>query len=138
MSQLKNLSGDLTHVVRIPAESTAGNTPTWALFEAPNDIEIVGVSIIWDAAITGAATNNFAVGVVNEGTDGTGTTAVTDVHTYANGEDATAHVPEDLTLSSTAANLDVDAGEVLSLDRTVNGTGLASPAGAVQITYRNR
>lgn len=138
MSQLQNLSGDITVAVRIPAETTAGDADTWALLEAPNDIEIVGVAVIFDEAVTGAATNNFAVAVQNEGTDGTGTTAVTDTTTFASGTDATAHVPVDLTLSSTEANLDVDEGEVIALARTVNGTGLASPTGLVQVTYRNR
>lgn len=138
MSQLQNLSGDLTQVVRIPAEATAGDADTWSLFEAPNDIEITGVAVIFDEDVTGAADNNFALAVRNEGTDGTGSTAVTDTTTYASGTDATAQVPEDLTVSSTEGAADVDAGEVVSLVRTINGTGLASPAAAVQVTYRNR
>ena len=137
-NQVQNLSGDIMVVRSIPAEGTAGDADTWSLFEAPNDIEITAVSVIFDEDVTGAATNNFAVAVRNEGTDGTGSTAVTDTKTYDNGVDAVAQVPEDLTLSSTAANLDVDAGEVLSLVRTVNNTGLASPSGVVQVTYRNR
>lgn len=138
MSQLQNLSGDLTQVVRIPAEDTAGDADTWSLFEAPNDIEVVGVAVIFDEDVTGAADNNFALAVRNEGTDGTGSTAVTDTTTYASGTDATAQVPEDLTVSSSAGAADVDAGEVVSLVRTINGTGMASPAGVVQVTYRNR
>ncbi|MGH3442121.1 MAG: hypothetical protein ACRDUY_08780 [Nitriliruptorales bacterium] len=123
--------------VRVPEEATAATADTWSLLEAEEAITVTKAVWVPDAAVTGAATNNFALGVVNEGLVGTGTTAVTTVKTYASGTDSTAQVPEDLTLSTTAANLDVAEGEVLSLARTVNGTGLASPSGLVEIHYVN-
>jgi hypothetical protein len=138
MTQVNELSGDFTVRVAIPAQSTANTDEAYALLRAEDDITVTGARIIFNAGITGAATNHVAFGVINEGLAGSGTTAVTAVRAYDNGVNAVAHVPENLTLSATAANLNVAAGEVLSLDRTTPGTGLASPSGIVELTYRLR
>lgn len=135
----QDLSGDLTVVVPITAQATAGNGDTWTLIPAaPNDIEIVGISVAFDTAVTGDDTDNFILEARNEGTDGTGTTGVSDPYEFATGTDAVAQVPVDLVMSTTDGETDLDEGETLSLVRTVSGTGLASPRGMAQITYRNR
>jgi len=100
-------------------------------------IKITSVKWIPDTDVTGAATNNFIIGLVNKELLGVGVVAVTDLKTYASGIDSVAHKSEDLTLSSTAANLIVEENEVLSLDKTENGTGFAMPPGLVQITYEH-
>lgn len=117
-------------------QSTAGDTDSWPVFVADQDVTVESVRWVPAADVTGADTNNFALQLVNKGTDGTGTDGVTTVKTYASGTDSTADVPETLTLHGTAANLDVDEGEVVSLVRTVNGTGLAQPDGVVEVTYQ--
>jgi len=134
---LKNQPGTFHKTVRVPAEATAGDADTWSLFVAVQDMKVTAVKWIPDAAVSGADTNNFSLTTRNEGSDGTGTTAVTSAKTYASGTDSVAQTPESLTLSTTAADLLIDSGEVLSLVRAVNGTGLASPAGAVQAEYQH-
>jgi hypothetical protein len=120
---------------RLGAMATAATADEWCVFRAPGPVTIKKLSIAWNASITGAATDNFAVAAQNKGTAGTGTTAVSDTKTYTSGVNATAFLPDDLTLSTTAANLELAANEVLSIKRTVNGTGLASPDGLVLIEY---
>ena len=137
MTGLADIPG--THTARnyVLAQGTAGTADVWPVFVAPGSIKITAVRWIPAAAVTGAATNNFALAVQNRGkTDGTGTTAITATKTYDNGVNSVAHTAESLTLSGTAANLRATAGDVIALVRTVNNTGLASPDGAIEIDYR--
>ncbi len=117
----------------VPAEPTAANAGSWPVWRAPFNAVIVAARWIPAAAVTGVATNNFALTVNNKTTVG----AVTAVKTYAAGTNSVASTPESLTLS-TAAGVNVNTGDVIALDRTVNGTGLASPTGVVELTYRWR
>lgn len=132
MTKLQQVAGD--HVVRraIPAQATAGTPNTWAAFTAPQNITIVGVKWVPDAAVTGAATNNFALQLK------AGATGLTQVKTYDNGTNSAAVTAEGLTLTATEADLNVASGAVVHLARTVNGTGLASPSGTLEVTYRLR
>lgn len=138
MTKLLDIPGD--HIARSYAlgQATAGSVDAWPAFKAPKACTITGVTWIPAAAVTGAATNNFALQAKNTGLLGAGTTAVTTAKTYASGTNSVALSPEALTLSSTAADLNMAAGEVLTLVRTVNGTGLASPHGHIEISYRIR
>lgn len=136
--QKSELAGDMLQPCSVPAEATAGNADSFVLFRADRAIKVTAVYWTPNAAVTGANTNNFALGVVNKGAAGSGTTAVTTVKTYASGTNSAANVAETFTLSSTAADLNLAAGDVLALARTVNGTGLASPAGVVNVHYQYR
>lgn len=131
MPGLQDLPNDLFATVTIPAEATAGNADSWPAWRAPYAATITGVRWIPGAAVTGANTNNFALTVNNK----TQTLGVTTTKTYASGTNSVASTPEVLTLT---ANVNVAAGDVIAFDRTVNGTGLASPAGHLEITYRWR
>lgn len=127
-----------THrVARAVAAISGSTTAIWALPPIGVPAKVTGVNFIPDVDITGAATNNFAIGLVNKGTDGDGTTAVTSVTTFASGTDAAAHDKLALTLSATAANLLVGADDVLALARTVNASGLANPTGVVEVLYEH-
>lgn len=138
MTRIDEISGDHKASAYIPGQATAGTADTWPVFLADRPVTITGVSWVPAAAVTGAATNNFAIAAQNRGTAGAGTTAVTATKTYASGTDSVAHDAEALTLSTTAADLNLAAGEVLSLVRTVNGTGIAQPDGLVVVSYRHR
>lgn len=122
-------------ICRAIAAISGSTTAIWALPPIGVKAKITGVNFIPDVDVTGAATNNFALGLQNRGTDGDGTTAVTAVTTFASGTDAAAHAKLALTLSGTAANLLVGASDVLALVRTVNASGLANPTGVVEVLY---
>jgi hypothetical protein len=131
MSQTQENRGDQFYVTRVPAEATAGNTDSWTAWRAPYNATVTGVRWIPDAAVTGAATNNFALALNNITTVGVVATA----KTYASGTNSVANTAESYTIGA-APN--VTAGDVIAWVRTVNGTGLASPAGTLEITYRFR
>ena len=131
MSLIKENRGDQFAYATVPAEATAGNADEWPVFRVPYNATITDVKWVPAAAVTGVVTNNFALAL----NDLTAAAAVTTTKTYANGTNSVANTAETFTLT---AAVNVAAGDVLTLKRTVNGTGLASPAGMVQITYRWR
>jgi hypothetical protein len=86
--------------VRTPGQGTAGTDNTWTLMVAPCDLTVTAISETFDVDVTGAASNYFTHDIRNEGTDGTGTTSLLSAtKDYDSGSNATAHVPEALTLS---------------------------------------
>lgn len=93
---------------------------------------VSGVTYIPDATITGAATNNRRIRLINKAQDGTGTTIVAEL-AFGNGTNAAASDEKALTLSATAANLAVAAGDVLAFESTHIGTGIADPGGLAQV-----
>ncbi|MGE3467655.1 MAG: capsid cement protein [Pyrinomonadaceae bacterium] len=109
----------------------------YGFFRAPYNLTITAASYAPVANITGAATNNRKVAVVNKGLDGNGTDEVAAL-TYDDGVNATDFNEDALTLSGTPANLDVDEGEILAWASTAPGTGIADPGGLATITYVRR
>lgn len=130
--KLHDLFG-IVHVVRAPAPAIAtGTTTETVLGTSPVKGVVALVKYTPLTTLTGAATNNRKLTIFNRKADGTGTTAVATL-TYASGVSATALIPSVLTLSTTAADLNVAAGDVLTLMSDINGTGLAQPVGAIQV-----
>lgn len=124
------------HRTRIPGQATAGTADVWSLLRADENIKVTAIYWIPDAAVTGHDTNYFSIAIRNEGTDGTGTTAVTSTKAYTASTDSVAQVPEALTVSTTEADVLVDAGEVLSMVRTVAASGLAQPDGLCEVHFQ--
>lgn len=132
----KELRGTYPIDVSVPYTPAAG--VGGGSFTAPNKLTIVSATLVWGAAITGAATNNFIISFFNRGAAGAGTVQWATAITYANGTNAAKATPVTLTLSSTASDLAVAAGDVISVELTVNGSGLICPGGAVMLTVKNR
>lgn len=101
-------------------------------------IKITGASVIPQAAHSGADTNNITLQLLNRELDGSASAgvAVTAAKEYDSGTDLVAFDEDALVLSSTAANLLVEADEVLTLAKVENGTGLESPDMLVSIKYQ--
>lgn len=136
--KLNDIPGDHFTTAYIPGQATAGTADTWPIFVAPDAIEITAVCWVPAAAVTGNDTNYFSLAAQNKGQAGAGTTPVTATKAYTSGVDSVAHDLELLTLHSTEANRDLDAGDVLSLVRTVAASGLAMPDGLVLVQFRYR
>lgn len=132
MSQTQENRGDQFVSESVPAEGTAGNADEWPIWQAPYNAVITAVQWIPSLAVTGVVTNNFALAV----NDLTSATPISSTKTYANGTNSVANTAEALTVA--AGGVNVAAGDVITLKRTVNGTGLASPVGLVRLTYRFR
>lgn len=117
----------------VPAVSTAGNDDDTVIGQAPFDCTVTAVEYVPEAAITGAATNHRTVSLVNKGQAGSGSTTVATL-TFDNGVNATANNERAITLSATAANLELDAGDTL-LWRSIHVlTGITDPGGVVRVT----
>jgi hypothetical protein len=118
--------------VDVPAAATAVSDDS-VVAQAPFDCTVTSVQYIPEAAITGAATNNRTVTLVNKGQAGSGSTTVATL-TFDSGINGTANDEKTITLSGTAANLVLAAGDTLQWRSIANGTGLADPGGLARIT----
>jgi hypothetical protein len=118
--------------VDVPAAATAVSDDS-VVAQAPFDCTVTSVQYIPEAAITGAATNNRTVTLVNKGQAGSGSTTVATL-TFDSGINGTANDEKTITLSGTAANLVLASGDTLQWRSIANGTGLADPGGLARIT----
>lgn len=119
--------------MQVPAVGTAGNDADVPLGVAPYSGTISAVEYIPEATITGAATNNRTVSLINKGQSGAGSTAVASL-SFGNGTNAPAYDSTAVTLSGTPANLAVVAGDVLGWKSLHVGTGITDPGGLVRVT----
>lgn len=120
--------------VPVAPQATAGNDTNTNMWIVPADCTVTAVTYSTVTAITGANTNTRKVVLVNKGSvDGTGTTIVATLQ-FNSGVDTVANVPKTITLSATAADLNLTAGQVLQWQSTHVGTGIADPGGLVSIT----
>jgi hypothetical protein len=119
----------VVHSRHIPVLAATGAaeelTTVWKepIFYAPpgTTFVVVDVGVIPDALSTafGAATHNFSLALVNKGTSGSGTTAVSATKQFA----SAATVMDAVTFGAIAAP-NVAAGEVLAVEKTITGNGL--------------
>lgn len=117
----------------VPAVGTAGNDDTAVIGVVPYAGVVTAVTYIPKSDVTGAATNNRTVSVINTGAAGNGTTAVASLN-FGNGTNASDYDERALTLSATAADLVVAAGDVLKWSSLHIGTGITDPGGMVAVT----
>jgi len=103
--------------------------------EAPQTGTISRVTYTPSAAITGANTNSRTLTVTNRGAAGSGTTVVATL-ALTSGVNAAADAEKAVTLSGTAANLNVTQGDVITFESThVGSSGLADPGGLVIVEF---
>lgn len=104
--------------------------------EAPFTGKVAGVTYTAVAAVTGAASPaSRTLSVINHGQAGAGTTVVASL-ALLSGVNLVAFDEKALTLSATAADLVVTAGDILEFrSAPVGGTGLVDPGGTVEITF---
>lgn len=137
MAGLSELTEALPIVISVAGQATAATPDEFPGVVAPFKGVVTKVTFVPKATVTGVVTNNFAITVRNRGAAGAGTTNVASL-TYGNGTNTTAFAPGDVTLNATAANLAVSKGDVLTVEKLVNGTGLAMPAGQVVVEIKPR
>ena len=112
----------------IPAQ-IAGAAADEAIGRAPYNGQIVGCSIIPEAAVTGATATKRTFTLVNKGQAGVGTTvlATLDLITTV---DLVAFDEKDFTLSASPV---VNEGDVLAVVEVVAGAGTAHSGGQVSV-----
>ncbi len=132
------LSGDLVHTVHVPptAANTAIEVPI-ARVPDGTKYKIVGAYWVPGAAITANGSNYFTLSLRNRGSvDGSGTT-VASTRSYA-ATNGVANKTETLTLDADETKLLAEAGDIITAGFAHTGTGLAIPAGLLQLVYRYR
>lgn len=132
MPGIQDIPGDQPIQGYFAGHATAGTAKEHSVGRAPFRCRITAVEFIPSAAITGAATNNFTLNVRNRTTAGVGT-AIPAALNFGNGTNGVAQAPTSITLSSTAADLLLAAGDVITVEKAINGTGLACPDGQIVV-----
>lgn len=136
MPQLSQIAG--AHTVRktLAAMANASTDDETVAFVAPYNLTISGVKWIPDAAVTANGTNFTVLSVRNRGAADAGT-ALPATRSYA-ATNSVARIQEAMTLSSTAADLNATAGDVITIQRIHTASGVAVPAGTVEISFKIR
>jgi hypothetical protein len=134
---LADLSGTQRFKIDVPGQATAATVDEFAAIVIPFNAKVTAVSYSPKSTVTGAATNNFTVTVRNRGAAGAGTVQPAQLN-FANTVNATAFVATAVTLSSTASDLLLTAGDVLTVEKLVVGTGMAMPGGTVTVDVQVR
>jgi hypothetical protein len=106
------------------------------VIEAPFTGKVSEVTYTAIAAVTGAASPaSRTLSLINHGQAGVGTTVVASLP-LVSGVNLVAYDEKALTLSATAADLVVTAGDILEFrSAAVGGTGLVDPGGTVSVTF---
>lgn len=116
----------------VPAVA-AGSDAETDLYEVAEAGTVSAVSYVAATALTGANTDSRTLVLVNKGAAGSGTTVVA-TKAFTSGVSAAADQVTAITLSGTAANLVVAAGDVLVWQSNhVGSTGLADPGGLAHV-----
>lgn len=117
----------------VQPQATAGSNLSTEVYVCPQAGTVSAVTYSPVSTITGANTNTRSVSLVNKGQSGAGTTVVATLQ-FNSGVNAPAADEKTITLSGTAANLVVAAGDVLEWQSTAVGTGIADPGGLVSVS----
>lgn len=116
----------------VPAAAAGADAETDLDFVAVTGT-VTTVTYIPATVLTGANTDSRTIVLVNKGQSGAGTTIVA-TKAFTSGVNAPADDATAITLSGTAANLVVTAGDVLVWQSThVGSTGLADPGGLAHL-----
>lgn len=134
--QIAELGGDWSF--QIPAYAMAGATTSRedVAVKVPYNMLVTGVDWVPQAAVTANGTNFSTLTLRNRGAAGAGATLPAS-RSYA-ATNSVAFVPEAMTLSATATDLQLTAGDVLTVQMIFTAAGLVIPAGTLRLTARIR
>jgi hypothetical protein len=137
MTQVSELAGN--HTVRVQlaaAMAAAGTDDETVAFTAPFDCTVTAAKWTPGAAVTANGTNFSILSLRNRGAAAAGT-ALPASRSYA-ATNSVALVSESMTLSATAADLALTAGDVITVQRLHTASGVVIPAGTVEISLKVR
>ncbi len=122
----------ITSVTSVGAMTGSAETEK-PIFVAPRTCTILGIDLLDNTAIAAHSSNYGIATVYRKGAAGTSSVLVATKRTSSVG--IAAHVPFALTLTTTTANLTLDANEALTFKWTENGTGQDLTAASVAVHY---
>ncbi len=132
MPGIIDMPNDIVENVAVPAFAVAGEQP---VYRAQANGIVVAAFWVPSAAVVHNATN-FATLSLRNRAAGAGA-ALPAVRAYS-ATDSVAFVAEAMTLDATLANTEFAAGDVLTVQSVETGTGLALPAGYLDLHIRWR
>lgn len=135
MGTYKEMRGDVPVFLNLPYQ--AANTTGGMAWYVPWNLTITAATLIPSAAITANGTNYLTLSFFNRGAAGAGTAQWATARAYSSVNSVKA-TGETLTLSSTAADLSLTAGDVIQVENAPTGTGLIWPGGTVYLVTRRR
>ena len=137
MPGLQDIPGGQIRRVRIAAMAGATSDDEQTLFVCEHNLKVVSVNWVPDAAVSANGTNFTTLTVQDRGAaDGSPTTIAS--RSYAATNATQFEVDTTLALSGTAANLLLASGDVITVARAHSGTGIALPAGLLEISCQFR
>lgn len=134
--KLNHLAGDHDLHINVDATTISG-TNIRVIGRAPFKCTVTGAYFLPTADMTGATTDNATLTILNKGSDGNGTTSVAAL-AFAAGVDFADFDQKAITLSTTAASLNLAEGDVLSVAWAKGGAGLVTPAGTAGVLLKAR
>lgn len=132
--QFKELRGNIPHTTIVETTGAASSTGNLFVYRALVDQKVISAALIPSAAITADGTN-YAIYTLTRHTAGASATTVATRSWIAT--NSAAMTEEAMTLSGTAANLLLTAGDTLHLVKTVAGSGLVIPLTGVYLVLQN-
>lgn len=133
MTAFKEIRGTLYAKADIASTGNAASTGPLTVWTAPLDCTVTSVTLLPSTAITADATN-YAIYTLTRYTAAGGSATTVATRTWA-ATNSVAFATETMTLSGTAANLVITAGQSLVMVKTVAASGLVIPAMTVQVAY---
>jgi len=119
----------------VPAQGTAGTAQDQVVGESPVTGEVTEVVIYPEANLTANASNFRTFRLLNKGLDGNGAVVVASFATDTVTADDLADFDEKgIPLSVVAGAVNVTEGDILAMDETVGGTGVAHSGYGVKVT----
>lgn len=134
--RIHDIPGTHTKDGYFAGHATAGSDKEEALFRAPFACTVTAVEWTPSSNVTGDDTNYFTLTIYNR-TTGAGSTVVAQL-AFVTGVNATANTPKTITLSGTAANLNLAADDVITASKVHTASGLACPTGSVRVSFKAR
>ncbi len=133
MFDVRDIPAGHQYVTLIPNHAAATATEEYPIFVAHGDCEVMGVTIVPQAAVTGQDTNTTHLNIIDKGTDGTGTTERAN-YDLTNGNDLAAF--DEFAFTLTNPPIAADDGTVWTLQYEKVSSGLAVPHLLVRVEYR--
>lgn len=119
---------------RVPGRAAATATLDSVIGVVSAAGAVSSVEYFPDAAVAGADTNSLTLSLINAGTNGAGSTVIAS-KAFTAGVNLVKADNNLITLSGTAANLDVPQDGALMWRSDKIGTGLTDPGGFVRVTF---
>lgn len=130
---LTDLTWEVGHEV---ADASAGATATYWAVKCPFNVQIIDVTICPGGSLTADNTNNAVLTLGKSDGAGGAITTVASITTNVASGNWVADTYKSMTLSATFANTLVNDGQLITLKKTVGGTGVVVPISFITIRYR--